>query len=312
MVVLLASTALSASAAGPLTAISAPAVVLIGAQRLGIPIGGCPIFPSDNAWNTRVDTAPVRVGSDETIAEIQSTGVTTLHPDFGQNPTYGIPYVVVPASQPLVPISYNGAADESDPGPFPVPLNAPVEFGSDRHVLVVQQGSCRLIELYAASRVGAGWSAYSGAAFDLNSNALRPQGFTSADAAGLAILPGLVRYDEVATGSINHAVRVTFVNTKRAYILPATHFASLRTGANIPAMGLRLRLKATFNVSGLPPQARVIATALQRYGLIVADNGSNWFFQGAPSAGWDDSDLNQLKTISGTQFEVVETGPELP
>ncbi len=223
--------------------------------------------------------------------------------------------MVVPATQPLVPISYNAYGDESDPGPFPIPLDAPVEGGAgatgDRHVLVVQSGSCQLFELFAAERAGAGWVAESGARFDLSSNQLRPFGWTSADAAGLPILPGLVRHDEVAAGEIRHAIRVTFSRTQRGYILPATHFASSNTDPNLPPMGLRLRLKASYDVGALTGQARTIAVAMQRYGLIVADNGSNWYFQGAPSPGWNDDDLNQLKSISGTQFEVVDTGSVL-
>lgn len=270
------------------------------------------MFPADNAWNTPIDNAGLRAGSAQTIAEIQAIGGHFVHPDFGENPTYGIPFVVVPPTQPLVPVVYTDAGDESDPGPFPIPLDAPVESGSDRHVLVLQQGTCRLYELYAAARTGGGWSAYSGAMFDLGSNALRPLGWTSADAAGLPILPGLVRYDEVASGAINHAIRVTFVSTQRAYILPATHVASSDTNIDLPPMGLRLRLMAGFDISGFTGQARVIATAFKKYGLIVADNGSNWFFSGAPDPGWNDSDLNQLKAIPGTAFEVVDTGPTLP
>jgi hypothetical protein len=306
-----AGSTLAASAAPLSTTISTPAIALAPAQRLRLGVGGCAMFPADNAWNTPIDNAPIRAGSAATIAEIQATGGDFLHADFGENPTYGIPFVVVPATQPLVPIVYNGAADESDPGPFPIPLDAPIESGSDRHVLVVQQGTCRLYELYAAARFGQGFAAYSGAMFDLNSNALRTLGFTSADAAGLPILPGLVRYDEVANGTINHAIRVTFATTQRGYILPATHFASSNTNASAPPMGLRLRLKANFDLNSLSGQARVIAAAFQKYGLIVADNGSNWFFQGAPDPGWNDVDLNQLKAIPGTDFEVVDTGPTL-
>jgi hypothetical protein len=276
-------------------------------------VGGCHVFPTDNAWNRRVDADPLRPDSDAIIATIQANGGTRLHPDFGENPNYGIPFVIVGADQPDVPISYQAYGDESDPGPFPIPLDAPVEGGAsaggDRHVLVVQSGTCELFELYRAFRSGAGWAADSGARFDLDSNDLRPLGWTSADAAGLPILPGLVRYDEVAAGSIDHAIRVTFSRTQNGYILPATHFASSRSDPTLPPMGLRLRLKAEFDVGSLTGQARVIAVAMQRYGLIVADNGSNWYFQGAPSPGWDDEDLGQLKALSGDWFEVVDTGP---
>lgn len=257
----------------------------------------------------RVDQAPLRNRSAQTIAAIQAAGGDFLHPDFGQNPDYGIPYVVVPAEQPVVPITYTDAGDESDPGPFPIPANAPVETGSDRHVIVLQQGSCRLFELFAAQRTGAGWSAYSGATFNLRTNGLRPLGWTSADAAGLPIFPGLVRFDEVAAGAIHHAIRVTMNATQRAFILPATHAASSNTNADLPPMGLRLRLKPDFDISGLTGQAKVIALAFQQYGIIVADNGSNWFFQGAPDPRWNDADLEQLKRIPGSAFEVVDTGP---
>ena len=314
--------ALAGSVAAALAApneIRGPASATAPAERLrpvatSPSIGGCSVFPADNAWNTRVDSLPLRAGSAATIAKIQSVGGDFLHPDFGENPAYGIPFVVVPPDQPLVPITYGDeAGDESDPGPVPIPLDAPVEGGSgssgDRHVIALQQGTCRLYELYSSYRSGSGWTAYSGARFDLTSNALRPLGWTSADAAGLPILPGLVRFDEVASGRITHAIRVTFTQTQRAYILPATHVASSRTDADLPPMGLRLRLRADADISGLTGQARVIAVALREYGFIVADNGSNWFFQGAPDPGWNDDDLEQLKSIPGTAFEVVETGP---
>jgi hypothetical protein len=284
------------------------------AKRLmpaGPRIGGCRVFPPDNAWNQEILTAPSHPLSNQIIDHIQRIGSTALHPDFGENQSYGIPFVVVPASQPPVPISYDAYGDESDPGPFPIPLDAPVEAGSDGHVLVVQQQTCQLYELFVGRRQGDGWVAQSGAHFDLSSNALRPLGWTSADAAGLAILPGLVRYDEVAAGRIDHAIRVTFARTQLGFVLPATHFASSNADPTLPAMGMRLRLRADFDVNGLTGQARVIAVAMQRYGLIVADNGSNWFFQGAPDPGWVDADLNQLKGVPGSAFEVVDTGPVL-
>jgi hypothetical protein len=275
------------------------------------------VFPPDNPWNQDVSRLPLHPQSDQIVARIQSIGGDDLHPDFGNNPDYGIPYVVVPQDQPLVPIDFVAWPDESDPGPYPVPPDAPIEGGAgsdgDRHVLVVRQGTCDLFELGHAFPVGGGarWEANVGARFDLGSNDLRPLGWTSADAAGLPILPGLVRYDEVASGSIDHAIRVTFSRTQNGYILPATHFASNRSDSTLPPMGLRLRLKSSFDVTALSGQARVIAVAMQRYGLIVADNGSNWYFQGAPSPFWDDDDLGQLKAISGGSFEVVDTGPIL-
>lgn len=293
--------------------VDAPATATAYAVRLNPPntpvIGGCPVFPSDNPWNRKVKDAPLRARSAQTIAYIQAHGADNLHADFGENPTYGIPYIVVPQNQPLVPITYTDYGDESDPGPMPIPLNAPVEAGSDAHVLVVRQGTCDLFELFAAHRTTNGWAAASGARFDLRSNALRPLGWTSADAAGLPITPGLVRYEEVASGHIDHAIRVTFDVTQRGYILPATHLASSTTSIDAPPMGLRLRLSASYDISRLSGQARVIAVAMQTYGFIVADNGSNWFFQGAPSPYWNDNELNQLKGIPGTAFEVVDTGP---
>jgi hypothetical protein len=307
------------AALGVAAAVSAAPTSILGgatasqpAKRLTPPgprIGGCRVFPADNAWNTEVASAPLHPLSAQIINHIQAVGPDNLHPDFGENPDYGIPFLVVPASQPPVQITYTAYGDESDPGPFPIPLNAPVEGGSDAHVLVVQQETCQLFELFASEPTPSGWEAASGARFDLTTGALRPLGWTSADAAGLPILPGLVRYEEVAAGSIDHAVRATFSETQSGFVLPATHSASDDSDPTLPAMGMRLRLSANFNVATLSGQARVIATAMQRYGLIVADNGSNWFFQGAPDAGWNDDDLNQLKSIPGTSFEVVDTGP---
>jgi hypothetical protein len=316
--VLAGALAIGSAAGAAVTTIDRPASVSETADRIPPPspnVGGCPVFPAENAWNQDISQAPLRGNSAAIISSIQSNGGTRLHPDFGENPDYGIPFVVVPGGQPLVPITYTAYGDESDPGPFPVPLDAPVEGGADsdgdRHVLVVRAETCDLFELYRAFRSGSGWRADSGARFDLRSGALRPLGWTSADAAGLPILPGLVRFEEVAAGEIRHAVRVTFSRTRRGYVLPATHFASSSDSVDLPPMGARLRLSASFDTSRLTGQARVIAVAMQRYGLIVADNGSNWFFQGAPSAGWNDDDLNQLKSISGSNFEVVDTGAVL-
>lgn len=297
--------------------IDEPAVAREPAVRLnainGPSIAGCPVLPANNAWNTEIASAPLHSRSSQIIAKIQSIGGDFLHADFGENPNYGIPYVVVPAGTSRVPITYTAYGNESDAGPFPIPLNAPVEGGpdvtsGDRHVIAIEQGSCELFELFVGRQVGAGWQANSGARFDLHSNALRPLGWTSADAAGLPIFPGLVRYEEVAAGEIRHAIRITFSQTQRGYILPATHFASNSTDPDLPPMGLRLRLRSDYDISQLTGQARVIAEAMQRYGVIVADNGSNWYFQGAPSVGWDDDDLNQLKSVFGSDFEVVDTG----
>lgn len=313
-VLALAGLGVAAVAAAAAPVINDGATARLPAKRLRPPgphVGGCRVFPATNAWNQEIASAPLHPLSAQIINHIQAIGATRLHPDFGEDQTFGIPFTVVPATEPLVPITYDPYGDESDPGPFPIPLIAPVEAGSDAHVLVLRQGTCELFELFGAQPTASGWLAQSGARFDLTSDALRPLGWTSADAAGLPILPGLVRYDEVAAGLIDHAIRVTFSRTQHGFVLPATHLASGLVDPTLPAMGMRLRLNAGFDVSTLTGQARVIAAAMQRYGLIVADNGSNWFFQGAPDPGWNDNDLNQLKAISGSEFEVVDTGPVL-
>jgi hypothetical protein len=273
----------------------------------GPTIGGCPVFPDTNPWNVDVSAVGVHPQSSTWVASVNASR-STLHPDVGSNPDYGIPYVVVPSDTPRVAVRYTDYGDESDPGPFPVPMNAPVEGGSDRHVLVVQSGSCELFELFNAQHDGSGWSASSGARYDLRSNALRPAGWTSADAAGLPILPGLLRYDEVASGEIRHALRFTVARTQRAYIAPARHQAG-RADPALPPMGARFRLRADVDLSGFRGHALVILTALKRYGMIVADNGSSWFISGATDARWNDDDLGQLKRVPGAWFEVVDTGP---
>jgi len=270
-------------------------------------IGGCPIFPADNPWNRDASQDPADPDSDAYVASISAFGDEFLHADFGSNPDYGIPYVVVPEAQAFVPVTFTEYGDESDPGPYPVPPAAPVEAGSDRHVLVLQQGACKLYELYHAEELGPGWAAGSGAVFDLRSNALRPDAWTSADAAGLPILPGLVRYDEVQAGEIRHALRFTVASAQRAFIHPATHYGSSDDPSD-PPMGLRLRLKASYALSGFHGQARVVLDALQRYGMIVADQGTSWFITGETDPRWDDEDLDQLKTVPGNAFEVVESG----
>jgi hypothetical protein len=272
-------------------------------------IGGCQVFPPNNPWNQSIASAPVNPNSAAYVASINSTK-QFLHPDFGSNPTYGIPYVVVPKSQPFVPITFNAYGSEGNPGPYPVPLNAPVESGSDRHVLVVDSGNCNLYEMFAAQQVGSGWTCASGAVFNLNSNALRPDGWTSADAAGLPILPGLALYSEVAAGVINHALRFTVDATQNGFIHPATHQAGVANPA-LPPMGLRLRLKASFSLAGFHGEALVILRALKTYGMIVADNGSSWYISGATDPRWNDNDLNQLKSVPGSAFEAVSTGPIL-
>jgi len=271
-------------------------------------IGGCAVFPADNAWNRDVSRDPVDARSDAYIRSIDAHGNRFLHADFGGGGHYGIPYGVVSRSQPRVPIRFTDYGSESDRGPYPIPAGARVEEGSDRHVLVAQRGTCRVFELYNARRSGGGWAASSGAVFDLRSNRLRHEGFTSADAAGLSILAGLARYDEVRAGAIRHALRFTVSETQRGYIHPATHLASSRTDPNLPPMGLRLRLKASYPIGRFHGQARVILTALKRYGMLVADNGSDWFITGASDRRWNDEDLNQLKRVPGNAFEVVRSG----
>jgi len=272
-------------------------------------LGSCRVLPADNAWNTDVSGYRVNPSSASYIANILANGGDFLHADFGGGGAYGIPYVTVSGAQARVPVDFVDWPDESDPGPYPIPLGAPIEGGSDRHVLVVDRDACVLYELYNATPAGDRWQASNGARFDLRSNALRPLGWTSADAAGLPIFPGLVRYDEVASGHIDHALRFTVNATQRGYVLPATHDASSSTDPNRPPMGLRLRLRADFDVSGYTGQARVVLDALKRYGMIVADNGSNWFITGAADTRWNDTDLDQLKRVPGSAFEVVDTGP---
>ena len=271
-------------------------------------IAGCPMFPADNHWNQRVDRLPVHARSDAIVRSIGVDG--GVHPDFGsglyEGKPIGIPYTVVPRNQRRSSVRFE-YADESDRGPYPIPANPPIEGGGDRHILMVQRGTCRLYELFAAERSGSSWSAGSGAIFNLRSNRLRPRGWTSADAAGLPILPGLARYDEVARGAIRHALRFTVSRSRRAFIYPARHFASSLTGSDLPAMGQRLRLKRSVRASSFPRQARVVATALQRYGMLLADNGSNWYISGAPHPRWDNDDLRALKRLRGRDFEVVDT-----
>jgi hypothetical protein len=234
-------------------------------------------------------------------------GSKFLHADFGSTPEYGIPWTSVPGSQPRVPMTFD-YADESDPGPYPFPPDAPIEAGGDRHVLVLDRDACRLYETFDSRFLGGRWRCGSGAVFDLRSNALRPNGWTSADAAGLPILPGLVRRDEVMSGEIRHALRFTVARTQRAYVHPATHFASSSTDPDRPPMGLRVRLKASYDVSRFRGDARVILVALKRYGMFLADNGSDWFISGETNRLWDDDDLDQLKTVPGSAFEVVRLG----
>jgi len=273
-------------------------------------------FPASNAWNADVSAYPVHANSANYLATI---GLDRgLHADFGtvwNGAPNGIPFVVVPANQLRVPIVFAAYGDESDPGPYPVPPNAPIEGGpnatGDRHVLVVDPVHAKLYELYRAfPQANGSWRADCGAVFDLTSNALRPEGWTSADAAGLPIFPGLVRYDEcVERGEILHALRFTVQRTQRAYIHPATHWASSSTDPNRPPMGLRVRLKADFDETRVPASVRPIVRAMKRYGMLVADNGGDWYVSGAPDPRWNDDDLHGLNVIKGRDFEALETGP---
>lgn len=276
-------------------------------------IGKCAVFPSDNAWNTDISNYPVHSNSANFIATIGLNG--HLHPDFGtewNDTPIGIPYRVVNGATKL-PINFTSYGSESDPGPYPVPTDTEIEGGSssdgDRHVLVVDEADCKLYEMYRAFPSGNGWNAGSGAVWDLTTNATRPTYWTSADAAGLPILPGLVRYDEVVEkGEINHAVRFTVSRTQKGFIAPATHYASNSTDANRAPMGLRLRMKASFDCTGLSNEAQVLCRALKKYGMIVADNGADWFITGAHDDRWNDESLGDIKTIPGSAFEVVDTG----
>jgi hypothetical protein len=273
-----------------------------------------PSLGTEAAWNQDISKAPRDPRSNAYISYIDSHGGTALHPDFGSPRAYGFPYSVVGAGQRMLPIHYSAYGDESDPEPFPVPAGAPVEGGNrsdgDRHVLVVDRGACKLYELYRAFYVAKPrphWKADSGTAWDLRSAARRPDGWTSADAAGLPIFPGLVRYDEAATGHIDHAIRITVESTRNAWVHPASHCAGDTSDPNAPPMGLRLRLKAGYGLGRFSGPAKAIALAMKRYGLIVADNGSSWFFSGTSDRRWDDENLNQLKRIPGGAFEAVKS-----
>jgi hypothetical protein len=297
----------------PLTCV---AIALIAGLSAAHPLAGapsCPMFPANNPWNQRVDHQPVAGDSAQLIASI-GLGAP-VHPDFGtvyNGAPNGIPYAVVSRRTRRVPVTFD-YSDESDHGRYPLPKHVPIEGGSrssgDRHVIVIDRDACIDYELFDAHPLsgGARWHAGSGAIFNLRSNHLRPAGWTSADAAGLPILPGLARYDEVARGLIDHALRFTAERTRRAYVYPARHVASSSTDPGLPPMGLRVRLKASVNISGLPYQARVVAVALKRYGLILADNGSPWYISGAPNPRWSDDALHQLDRLHGRDFEVVDT-----
>lgn len=283
---------------------------------LGASLHGKRIFPPDNPWNQDISNSPVDPNSANLIAGIGVDAV--LHPDFGtvwNGAPNGIPYIVVSGTQPLVSVSFRSYGGESDPGPYPVPPNAPIEGGpnstGDRHVLVIDRDRWKLYEMFSAAPVSnsASWIAGSGAVFDLSSNALRPAGWTSADAAGLPIFPGLVRYDEVfEQREIKHALRFTVPRSRRAYVFPARHSTGGDPNPSLPPMGMRVRLKASFDISKYSPANQVILRALKKYGMFVADNGPGWFLSGAPDPRWSNDDLGMLKTIKGSNFEVVRMG----
>ena len=271
----------------------------------------CPVFPASNPWNKRVDRLPVAANSDAIIRSIGAD--ETLHPDFGsglwEGTPIGIPITVVRRTQRKVRVAFEYAG-ESDRGPYPIPRNVKIEGGrqsdGDRHAVILDRDNCRLYELFALYPTGSGgWRAVSGAIWNLRSNRLRPAGWTSADAAGLPILPGLARFDEVARGRIDHALRFTVRRTRRAYVHPARHYASDSNDASLPPMGLRLRLKASFPTAGYPRQARIVLEALKRYGMLVSDNGSDWYITGAPDPRWSNEQLRALKRVPGAAFEVV-------
>jgi hypothetical protein len=266
---------------------------------------GCPIFPATNPWNERVDRLPVAAGSQAMIAAIGAEA--GLHPDFGSYAGYGIPYTVVSKTTHRVNVSFD-YADESDKGPYPIPAHPRIEAGGDRHVLLLDRDACKLYELYDAQEQGGSWHAGSGAIWNLRSNHLRPDGWTSADAAGLPILPGLVRYDEVARGAIDHALRFTAPETSDTHLWPARHDAG-KADAGLPPMGLRVRLKASFDISHYPKQARVVLQALKTYGMILADNGSPWYVSGASDRRFDDDALHALGQVKGSDLEVVDATP---
>jgi hypothetical protein len=284
-----------ASSAGAATAPRLP-----GAPR-------CPLFPTSNVWNKRVDTLPVATNSAAIIGSIGPE--VGLHSDFGtvwDGHPNGIPYTIASKQTKRFRPSFLYAS-ESDKGPYPIPANVKIEGGSDHHALIVDRDRCYLYELYALQKTKAGWRAGSGAIWNLRSNKLRPKTWTSADAAGLPILPGLARYDEVTRGQIDHALRFTVENTRNTFIYPARHQASDQTDPSLPPMGLRVRLKAGVNISGYPRPVRVILTALKRYGMIVADNGANWYVSGAPDPRWNDDLLHTIDGVTGADFEVVDT-----
>jgi hypothetical protein len=324
-------------ALGALTLLAFAAVRLAGGTPAGAVgpypgLGSCAVFPDppaslpadapaqadESAWNQDISQAPLDPHSDAYISYIDSHGGGGIHPDFGSPRSYGFPYSVVGARRRRLAIHYTAYGEESDRGPFPVPPRAPVEGGShsegDRHVITIDRAHCRLYELFDATflaRPRPHWNAASGTSWDLTSPARRRDSWTSADAAGLPIFPGLLRYDEARAGRVDHAIRVTFDSTQNAWVHPASHCAGNTSSPAAPPMGLRLRLKAGYGLDGFSGPAKAIATAMKRYGLIVADNGSNWYISGSSDRRWDDENLDQLKRIPGSAFEVVQSAASI-
>jgi hypothetical protein len=275
-------------------------------------VGELQVFPPDNPWNQAIDHLPVHPNSDQFIASVGLDA--NLHPDFGgiwEGVPVGIPYCLVTGDHQRVPVTFQYQG-ESDPGPYPLSDATPIEGGpgsqGDRHVIVIDTDAMMLYELFQVVKTDRGWSAAAGAIFNLRSNELRPAGWTSADAAGLPIFPGLVRYEEIEKGEIDHALRFTVRRTQRAYIHPARHWASTSRDPALPPMGLRVRLKADYDISGFSPACQVILRALKKYGMLLADNGGNWFISGSPDPRWDTSVLAELKKVKGRDLEAVETG----
>jgi hypothetical protein len=263
----------------------------------------CQVFPADNIWNADISTLPVHGQSAQWLASMSSS-TTNLHPDFG-GPPYGFPHNIVNNTHATVSVTFQYAS-ESDPGPYPLGSDTLIENGSDRHALIINSQTCTLYELFGLSGSGSSWTAGSGAIFPLGSDALRPLGWTSADAAGLPIFPGLVRWDEVQAGAIRHAIRFTAMQSDRSFLWPARHQAGTASNPSLPPMGARFRLKSAYDISRFSAQAQVIVLAMQHYGLILADNGSNWFFSGTEDASWPDTLLSELKTIPASQFDAVD------
>ena len=295
--------------------INAPAEATALARRVTPPVGGsaiagCPMFPADAPFNQRVDRLPVRSNSNAIIANIQAAGSTVLHPDFGENPTYGLPLNIVGPGQPLVPIRYFQYPQESDPGPFPIPDNAVFQDGpGDRHMYLLDAARCRLAEFYLTYRDASGWSASNGAAWDTRVWQPRPIRWTSSNAAGLPAIPLTARCEEVESGRVNHVISTSMSVVGPGFVAPASHSGPNRSGPDWPVNGMILRLKAGYDISGFPPQSKVLLQAMKDYGLMVADIGVSWYFNGIPGSCWNDADLTKMYQVPGTAFEVVDSGP---